>query len=241
MGNYNSQYENYYKSIVNKRSNSNGFSERNLEKRFKGNPVTRRIVQDLCGVLVMLLVVIICKVIEVPQTEAVYKYSKEVVNTNLDYSVVVDKVKNINTNENIQDKAVELIDRIKTKLIGGETIKEKIRDRFTLPVNGNVEEDDEGINIETTGEGQVSASYDGTIKECGVNGKLGNYIVIDHGEGIETLYSNLDKILVKENDIVKKGDNIAESKNINVKDYVHFEVLFMGQNKGLERIIGTEK
>lgn len=241
MGNYNSQYESYYKSIVNTRSNSNNSYDRSIGKRPKGNPITRRIIQDLSGVLVMLLTVTICKFISIPQTEAIYKYSKEVVNTNFDYMAVVDKVRNIDTGESIQDKTIEFIDDLKTKIMGGETIKEKIRERFTLPANGNIEEENQGIKIENTGDGQVTASYNGRIKECGADSKIGNYIVIDHGNGIDTLYSNLDNILVKEKDVVKKGDNIAVNEIENSKDYVHFEVLFMGQNKGLEKIIRSEK
>ncbi|MFU0825344.1 M23 family metallopeptidase [Clostridium sp.] len=240
MGNYNSQYENYYKSIINKRSNSKNYFEKYSEKRSKGNPVTRRIIQDLCGVLVMLIIVIICKIIQIPQTQIIYNYSKQVVNTNLDYKGIVSKVKALDEDESVQDKAVEIIDKIKTKFTGGETIKEKIREKFTLPAEGIIKEEEEGINIGTSEKGEISASYDGRVKECGEDTNLGNYIIIDHGEGIETLYSNLDKVLVKENDIVKKGDSIAENKNNDIKN-VHFEILFMGQNKGLEKMVRAEK
>ena len=40
---------------------------------------------------------------------------------------------------------------------------------------------------------------------------LGNVVYIDHGRGIYTYYAHLSKILVKENDIVKKGDIIGYS------------------------------
>jgi len=184
-------------------------------------------------------VVIVCKVIQIPQTQMIYKYSKQVVNTNLDYKEIVSKVKALDENESIQDKTVEIIDKIKTKFTRGQTIKEKIREKFTLPAEGIIKEDDEGINIGTSEKGEIFASYDGKVKECGKDTVFGNYIIIDHGEGIETLYSNLDKVLVNKNDLIKKGDNIAE--NIDTKKHVHFEVLFMGQNKGLEKMIRAEK
>lgn len=240
MGNYNSQYESYYKSIVNNKSNRNvNYSERILMKNTNGNPIVRRLIQDLSGVLVMLMVVIFCKITTIPQTEAFYNYSKKVVNTNAvtDYSKIITRVKKIKTADDIQDGVIKLIDNMKVKITGGETIEEKIRSKFVLPVSGETIEESEGIKINSSGESRIIASYNGKVKECGTDEKLGNYVVIDHGEGIDTLYSSLDKILVKENDIVKKGDIIAENRAGDIKKSVHFEVLFMGQNEDLEKVI----
>lgn len=240
MGNYNSQYESYYKSIVNNKANRNAnYSERIIKEKTSGNPVMRRLIQDLSGVLVMLIAVILCKIITIPQTESVYNYSKKVVNTNavIDYSKIITKVKKIKTTDDIQDEIIKLIDNMKVEITGGETIEEKIRSKFVLPASGETIEESEGIKINSFGDSHIIASYNGKVKECGTDKNLGNYVLIDHGEGIDTLYSSLDKILVKENDTVKKGDIIAENRAGDTKSCVHFEVLFMGQNEDLEKVI----
>lgn len=238
MGHYNSQYESYYSSIVNKR-NTSGYYGVNREKKPKGKWIVRRLMQELCGVLAMLVFVIFCKFVVTPETVAAYNYSKNIVNSTYDYENIISKVKNIDTNKSFQDRIVELIDNLKSKFTGGQTIREKIKDKFSLPVNGNIiNENEEGITIQSTKGAKIMASFHGRVKECGVDNKLGSYVLIDHGEGIETLYSNLENIVVNENDEVKKGEVIAQSKGSETKDYITFQVLFMGQNKGLERIIG---
>jgi murein DD-endopeptidase MepM/ murein hydrolase activator NlpD len=238
MGNYNSQYESYYSSIVNKRANS-GYSRGSGEKKPKGNWIVRRLMQELCGVLVMLIFVIFCKFVVTPQTAAAYNYSKTIINSNYDYKNIISKAKNIDTSKNFQDRAVEFIDNLKSRFTGGQTIKEKIKEKFSLPANGNIiNQEDDGISIQTTEDGKIIASFDGRVKECGADNELGNYILIDHGEGIETMYSNLEDIIVNQDDEVKKGELIARSKVTQPRSYVRFQVLFMGQSKGLESIVG---
>jgi len=225
---------------VNKRANS-GYSRGIGEKKNKGSWIARRLMQELCGVLVMLVFVIVCKFVVTPQTVAAYNYSKTIINSNYDYKNIVNKAKSINTNESFQDKAVDFIDNLKSRFTGGKTIKEKIKENFSLPANGDIiSKQNDGINIETTKDGGISASFDGRVKDCGVDKELGNYILIDHGQGIETRYSNIEDIIVNQNDTVKKGDLIARNKMTRSVDYVHFQVLFMGQNNGLESIIGLE-
>ena len=47
----------------------------------------------------------------------------------------------------------------------------------------------------------------------------------------------LNKILVKKGDEVKKGDIIAENYNNGKRDSMGFKILFMGQDKGLEKVL----
>lgn len=58
---------------------------------------------------------------------------------------------------------------------------------------------------------EVRASNDGKVVLTMNRFYLGNVIYIDHGRGAYTYYSHLSKILVKEGDIVKKGQLIAKS------------------------------
>lgn len=239
MGNYNSQYENYYKTFTNKSNCNMKRHSNNKIFKYKKNKsfIARRIIQDLTGVFIMLLFVLMCRFVVTPQTKLAYSYCKDVVNKNFNYQKVINGIKHIDRNKSVQDIALEIMEKAKVKFIGGQTIKEKIREKFKLPTNGNIEENKEGIQLEVTKKGKVAASYDGKVKECGKNSKYGSYILIDHGEGIESKYFSLNKVLVKKGDEVKKGDIIAENCGNDKKDSIGFKILFMGQDKGLEKVL----
>ena len=63
------------------------------------------------------------------------------------------------------------------------------------------------------------AALEGTEIKAAGNGKVllsggdyfysGNMVIIDHGQGLQTIYAHLSKVLVKVGDIVKKGDIIG--------------------------------
>lgn len=67
----------------------------------------------------------------------------------------------------------------------------------------------EGIDIAApTGTG-VQAAAAGKVKVITDSSQLGKMLIIDHGQGIETIYGRLGDILVKEADIVSQGQIIA--------------------------------
>ena len=49
----------------------------------------------------------------------------------------------------------------------------------------------------------------------------GNIIILDHGDGFNTVYSNINNILIQENDYVKAGQYIA---GVNDNMILHFEI-----------------
>lgn len=238
MGNFNSKYESYYSSIVNRRNTGgyyNGISNKH-QKQLTGNRIIKKLIQDLCGVLIMFIFVITCKTIVTPRTTTAYNYCKNVVNKNYDYKKIITTIKEEGKTENFQDRIINIIEKIKTKFTGEETIKNMIKDKFQLPVEGKImSSTKQGVDIESPNRVDIKASYDGTVKQCGIDEKYGKYIVIDHGQGLETKYSNLENIVVKREDKVGKGQIIAKASGSNSNEVVHFEILFMGQNKGLEK------
>lgn len=68
---------------------------------------------------------------------------------------------------------------------------------------------DFGLPINTT----IKASFSGKVVDAGFNSGLGNYVRIDHGLGVETLYAHCNKLVAKDGDIVKQGQEIALSGN----------------------------
>ncbi|MBI6871675.1 M23 family metallopeptidase [Clostridium aciditolerans] len=251
MGNYNSEYESYYNSLKKGSktryfpSYNQSFNYNNIGKS-KKNYWLSRIMRDLVGVLILFIIVLSCKLIVTPKTQAVYNYSKQILNQNYEYTNLKEKCKNIDI-KNFQDKITNIIEEIRSKVTGTETVDNKIKNEFVLPIAGietspfGYREDPitkekkfhEGVDIDVKENTEVKASYDGRIKICGEDKELGKYILIDHGNGIETKYGHLNEILVGKEDAVKKSQIIAKSGNTgkSTGPHLHFELLYMGENK----------
>lgn len=93
-----------------------------------------------------------------------------------------------------------------------------------------------GIDFVATGSKDVKAVADGTIESVTTDAEHGTKIVIDHGQGIKSIYSSLaDNATVKKGDAVKKGDKIGEASDssyLEFKDgpHVHFEMTKDGKH-----------
>ena len=72
----------------------------------------------------------------------------------------------------------------------------------------------------------IYASQSGEVIVADYHKSFGNYCVIDHGNGIQTLYAQAKEIYVTKGDIVKAGDDIGEIGDTgNVTGtHLHFEV-----------------
>jgi murein DD-endopeptidase MepM/ murein hydrolase activator NlpD len=80
----------------------------------------------------------------------------------------------------------------------------------------------------------VCATGDGTVIESGWNsGGFGNYIVIDHGYGFQTVYGHLSNIKVTKGLNVKRGDLIGISGNSGLSSgpHLHYQVEQFGTHK----------
>ena len=80
-----------------------------------------------------------------------------------------------------------------------------------------------GIKIKTTNNSQVKTVEDGVVVFAGDFRKYGQMIVVDHKGLFYSIYCQLDKILVKENQKVIKQQNIATLGN-GKKSVLYFEI-----------------
>ncbi|OAV71060.1 Murein hydrolase activator NlpD precursor [Bacteroidales bacterium Barb6] len=77
----------------------------------------------------------------------------------------------------------------------------------------------------------VRAAFDGRVRIRDFERRgYGNYLVIRHPNGLETVYGHLSKLMVNEDDIVRAGDPIALSGNTgrSTGSHLHFETRFLG-------------
>jgi murein DD-endopeptidase MepM/ murein hydrolase activator NlpD len=85
-----------------------------------------------------------------------------------------------------------------------------------------------GQDIEVPYGTQVYATGDGKVVEAGFNtGGFGNYVVIDHGYGLQSIYAHLSKINVPKDMNVKRGDCIGlsgSSGSLSTGPHLHYQI-----------------
>lgn len=88
-----------------------------------------------------------------------------------------------------------------------------------------------GIDLNIRSNDTIFAAFDGKVRLTNYEGKgYGNYVIIRHPNGLETVYGHLNKFLVKPDQVVKAGQPIAlgGSTGRSTGPHLHFETRFMG-------------
>ena len=84
-----------------------------------------------------------------------------------------------------------------------------------------------GTDIGASEGAPIWAAQGGTVVFAERNGGYGNCVIIDHGDGIRTLYGHMSAILVNQGQTVNQGDQIGRvgSTGNSTGPHLHFEVL----------------
>lgn len=88
-----------------------------------------------------------------------------------------------------------------------------------------------GIDLKLNHNDTVVAAFEGKVRVVNYEGRgYGNYVIIRHPNGLETVYGHLNKQLVKEDQIVRAGEPIGlgGSTGRSTGPHLHFETRFMG-------------
>ena len=88
-----------------------------------------------------------------------------------------------------------------------------------------------GIDIGIRMKDTIRAAFDGKVRLTNYEAKgYGNYVILRHPNGLETVYGHLTRALVKPNQVVKAGDPIALGGNTgrSTGPHLHFETRYMG-------------
>ena len=82
-----------------------------------------------------------------------------------------------------------------------------------------------GIDIPAEQGAEVTAAAAGTVREAGVDTARGNYLILDHGDGLSTLYGHCQELRVKAGDTVEAGDCVAlvGATGMATGPHLHFE------------------
>ena len=87
-----------------------------------------------------------------------------------------------------------------------------------------------GIDIGASAGADIVAAADGTVKAASYSSAAGNYVMIDHGGGLYTVYMHCSSIVVSEGTTVSAGQTIAKvgSTGISTGNHLHFGVSLNG-------------
>lgn len=87
-----------------------------------------------------------------------------------------------------------------------------------------------GLDMAASSGSAILAAYSGVVSAAGYSSAMGNYIMIDHGSGLTTIYMHATTLYVSENDLVMGGEQIATvgSTGRSTGPHLHFSVRLNG-------------
>ncbi len=88
-----------------------------------------------------------------------------------------------------------------------------------------------GIDMAAPGGSPILAAYNGVVVASAYNATMGNYIMINHGGGLYTIYMHASALYAKEGQTVAKGDRIAAvgTTGRSTGNHLHFGVRLNGE------------
>lgn len=97
-----------------------------------------------------------------------------------------------------------------------------------------------GIDIAAPTGSAIVAAYDGTVVASAYNASMGNYVMIDHGDGLYTVYMHASALYVSADEKVTKGQNIAAvgSTGRSTGPHLHFGVRLNGSYVNPHNYVG---
>lgn len=93
-----------------------------------------------------------------------------------------------------------------------------------------VEQFHNGVDFAAPKGTAIYAAYDGKVVAATYSSTMGNYVMIDHGDGLYTIYMHASALYVSKNDVVTRGETIAAvgSTGRSTGNHLHFSVRLNG-------------
>lgn len=202
----------------------------------------------------ILIFIIITRTVAMPLFDEIKNQYKLIMNTGVDISEQGELVRFINNVvDNVRMQASEIMNKLETvqttDAIGGKITEGYavssgryfISQPLNAPANGEIsskfglrknpfQEETEfhaGLDIAAPKNAHVMSALKGTVTKTGQDKIRGNYIIVQHANNLQTIYQHLNKIYVKENSSVLRGQIIASvgDTGLTTGAHLHFEIL----------------
>lgn len=135
--------------------------------------------------------------------------------------------------EGAAEQAKDETESKKTELtFGAMPLKEgAVTSPFGKRKNGDKTEMHSGIDIGADEGTPIFAVMAGKVITAEKDDSYGNYVILDHGKGIRTLYAHCSRLTVSEGDKVKAGDRLALVGQTGDADgpHLHLELIVDGE------------
>ena len=84
----------------------------------------------------------------------------------------------------------------------------------------------QGLDIAAEYGKPIHALFFGVVKETGSGGSYGNYIIINHGDGLEVMYAHCSEVVAAEGAIIRAGEVVAKvgSTGRSSGNHLHVEI-----------------
>lgn len=94
----------------------------------------------------------------------------------------------------------------------------------------NVQQFHTGVDMAAPGGTPILAAYDGVVVQAAYNSSMGNYVMIDHGSELYTIYMHAQKLMVSAGEEVSRGEQIATvgTTGRSTGNHLHFSVRLNG-------------
>ena len=141
----------------------------------------------------------------------------------------------VETNKNSIEDEKYVYEYTYIRPVNGNTLKEYSMDKVVYSKTLDMWKVHDGIDICANDDEEVKASEKGIVERVYEDSFYGTSVIIDHRNGIKTVYRNLGKeVTVKEKQEIKKGQkigNVGDTSNGEAKDetHIHFEVIKNGE------------
>lgn len=109
----------------------------------------------------------------------------------------------------------------------------RISDEYGMRIHPTlgVQQFHNGVDFASPKGTDIYAAYDGKVVAATYSATMGNYVMIDHGSSLYTIYMHASALYVKQGDIVVRGETIAAvgSTGRSTGPHLHFSVRLNGE------------
>lgn len=195
------------------------FGERNVRERIINAMKHRKTTKALSAIacLICIATLVACGTNSMNAQPITEDSVQEETNTNDNNSARIEEItEKMNTLKDELERIRKEIEEKKASTVeldvpGEHAMIVPLKGSFIMISRGFNQDYHRGIDLVANNRTEVYAAYEGIVRSTGYLNDFGNYVILEHGGKIMTMYSHLDSFSVSSGDHVMQGDTIGYS------------------------------